>query len=123
MINVKKTLNKVLKDWGHDVFIQRLLPNGNHADSFERVTVRSVGQSGVKNSQSRQEVGEGIDISYDAVYYMSPEVYPKEGDRIYENYSAKSHRNYTMFLIDTVTPVRGRFGHIEFWTVGATRER
>lgn len=123
MINVKKTINKVLKEWGHDVYIQRVLSNGNFSEKFERVTVRSVGQSGMANTRAREELDEGIVTSYDAVYYMDFSAKPKEGDRIYENYSSKADKKYTIFLIDTVTPVRGRFGNIEFWTIGATREK
>lgn len=123
MIDAKRAFNKILREWGHDVYIQRMLSNGNHSDKFERVTTRQVGQSGLLNANSTQEMPEGMDTSYDAVYYFDDTVSPKEGDRIYENYSAKINRSYTMYRIDTVTAVRGRLGKIVFWVAGATRER
>jgi hypothetical protein len=87
------------------------------------VTTRQVGQSGSANFNSTQEYEEGLLTGYDAVYYFEDTVYPKEGDRIYENYSAKTTRSYTMFRIDTLTAVRGRYGKINYWIVGATREK
>jgi len=122
MINTKKSFNKILREWGHDVYIQRILPNGNHSNKFERVTTRQVGQSGFTNSDSVQEQQEGLIVNYDAVYYFAGEINPKEGDRIYENYSTRS-KNYSLFKMDAVSPVRGRLGKIEYWIVGATRER
>lgn len=123
MIDIKRTFRKILREWGHDVHIQRILPNGNHNNQFELVTTRQVGQSGVTNANSTQENDEGILTGYDAVYYFEDTIYPKEGDRIYENYSGKTIRNYTMFRIDAVTAARGRQGKINYWIVGATREK
>lgn len=123
MINAKRSFRKILREWGHDVFIQRILPNGEYSTNFERVTTRQVGQSGVSSSLSSQETSEGLDIKYDAVYYFEDIVNPKEGDRIYENYSVKKNKEFTVFTIDTAVPIRGRLGEINFWTVGTTRER
>ena len=123
VIDVKKTFKKILREWGHNVHIQRILANGNHYNQFELVTTRQVGQSGAANSNSTQEYDEGLLTKYDAVYYFEDTVYPKEGDRIYENYSAKATKNYTMFKIDAITAVRGRHGKINYWIVGATREK
>jgi hypothetical protein len=122
MIDAKKALRKVMREWGHDVHIQRRLDNGNYSNKFERVTTRHVGQSGVSNMDSRSIKEEGIDIGFDSVYYFEAEVKPKEGDRIYENYSVKIKKNYTIFVIAAITPIRGRQGKILFWTVGANRE-
>lgn len=123
MIDAKRSLRKILREWGHDVYIQRIMPNSNHSEIFERVTTRQVGQSGITNAASTEEENEGLVTRYDAVYYFEAEIYPKEGDRIYENYSLKNHKNYTMFKIDTATAVRGRLGKIVYWIVGATREK
>lgn len=123
MIDAKRTFKKILREWGHDVHIQRVLTNGNHSNQFERITTRQVGQSGITNSLAKSELEEGIYTKYDAVYYFEDEVNPKEGDRIYENFSLKKSKNYTMFVIDTATPVRGRLGKIVYWVVGATREK
>lgn len=123
MIDPAKTFRKVLKDWGHDVFIQRILPNGNHSKNLERVTTRQVSQSGASNANSMGQFDEGININYDAVYYFEAEIAPKEGDRIYEDISSKNHRNYTMYVIQASSPVRGRHGKVLYWTVGASREK
>jgi len=123
MIDAKKSFKKILREWGHDVYIQRILPNGDYSTNFERVTTRQVGQSGVSSSLASQEQTEGLDIKYDAVYYFEDVVNPREGDRIYENYSVKKNKQFTIFTVDTATPIRGRLGKINFWTVGATRER
>jgi hypothetical protein len=123
MIDAKRSFKKILREWGHDVYIQRILPNGDYSTNFERVTTRQVGQSGVSSSLASQEQTEGLDIKYDAVYYFEDVVNPREGDRIYENYSVKKNKQFTIFTVDTATPIRGRLGKINFWTVGATRER
>ena len=60
MIDVKKTFKKILREWGHNVHIQRILANGNHYNQFELVTTRQVGQSGAVNSNSTQEYDEGL---------------------------------------------------------------
>jgi hypothetical protein len=123
MIDIKRSFKKVLREWGHDVYIQRILSNGNHSSKFERVTTRQVGQSGVSNSLSTTEAQDGLFTKYDAVYYFEDHINPKEGDRIYENFSLKVNKNYTMFTVDAVTAMRGRMGKIDYWVVGATREK
>lgn len=123
MIDATRSFRKILRQWGHDVYIQRILSNGNHSNRFEKVTTRSVGQSGITNAMSTQEEAEGLVTRYDAVYYFEGEVSPKEGDRIYEDYSIKSNKNYSMFRIDAATAVRGKFGKIVYWIVGASREK
>lgn len=123
MIDAKRSFNKILREWGHDVYIQRILPNGNHSNEFEKVTTRQVGQSGITNSMSTKEEDDGLITRYDAVYYFDESVRPKEGDRIYENYSIKVQKNYTMFRVSAATAVRGRNGKIIYWIVGASREK
>lgn len=123
VIDAKRSFNKILREWGHDVYIQRILPNGNHFDQFEKVTTRQVGQSGTANVRgSTEEYIEGIIVNYDAVYYFESNINPKEGDRIYENYSMKSNSNYTRFKVQAATAVRGRMGKINYWVVGCERE-
>jgi len=123
VIDAKRSFKKILREWGHDVYIQRILSNGNHSNQFERVTTRQVGQGGTTNALSSAEFPDGLFVKYDAVYYFEEDIHPKEGDRIYENFSLKSSKNYTMFKIDAVTAMRGRMGKINFWVVGTTREK
>jgi hypothetical protein len=122
MINIKRTFRQILKQWGHDVYVQRIQSNGNYSDKLERITARQLGQSGSINANSVQELDAGIFTKYDAVYYFESTVNPKEGDRIYESISVKINKNSTRFRIDTATPIRGRMGKVDYWIVGATRE-
>lgn len=123
MIDAKVSFRKIMREWGHDVHLQKILPNGNHSNKFEKVTTRHANQSGITNTIAVQEQPDGLVTKYDAVYYFEAEINPKEGDRIYENYSMKASKNYTMFKVDAVSAVRGKFGKIVFWTVGASREK
>lgn len=123
VINIQRSIKHLLKEWGHDVYIQRILPNGNYSDQFEKVTTRSVGKSGLRILKAgSEEFIEGVSYLYDAIYYFESNVNPKEGDRIYEDYSTKSNSNYTRFLMKGATAVRGKFGKINYWVVGCERE-
>lgn len=123
MINEFRSFRKILREWGHDVYIQRMLSNGNYSEKLEKVTTRQVGQSGLVNVNSMEQGDEGIVYSYDAVYYFEAKVNPKEGDRIYEDISSKNHRNYSIFIIQAASLNRGRQGKNVFWTVGVKREK
>jgi hypothetical protein len=123
MIDLKKNFRKILREWGHDVSIQRKLKNGNYSQTLEKYTTRHVGQTGTRNATSAQEGLEGINANYDMVYYFEAEVAPREGDRIYEDLGMGIVRDYTIYTIDISTPVRGRMGKIVYWIVGATREK
>jgi len=123
MTDLKKTFRKIVKEWGHDVILQRKLSNGNFSTKYEQYTTRHVGQTGTMNASSAEENIEGISYNYDIVYYFEAEVNPKIGDRIRESVGFSPSRNYGTYLIDGVTPVRGRMGKIVYWIVGATRER
>lgn len=123
MIDPAKTLRKILKEWGHDVYIQRSLANGNHSKTLEKVTTRQVSQSGKMNNDAMVQFDEGYLVKYEVVYYFEESIEPKEGDRIYENISSKNHRDYTMYIIQAASPVRGRHGRVLYWIVGASREK
>lgn len=123
MINERKSIRKILRDWGHDVHIQRILPNGNHSDRFEKVTTRQVGQSGTSNALSTRDYDDGLFTRYDAVYYFEHDINPKEGDRIYEDYSTKPGKQKTIYRIEAVSATRGKMGKIAFWVVGVSREK
>lgn len=122
MINIEKTFKKILSEWGHDIYIQRIMANGNYKDSLERVTVRNVYPSGATNAKLGQELEEGLVVNSEVVYYFESQVNPKEGDRIYEKLPNNMERQ-TIYVIDTCSPRRGRGGKIVFWAVGATKEK
>jgi hypothetical protein len=122
MINLEKSFMSILKKWGYDVFIQRKKANGNYEDNLQQVTTRSVFPKGRFEAKSADEESEGIVVNSDVVYYFEASVNPGEGDRIYEmipNVASK----YTIYVIDTSAPIRGKGGKIVYWTVGATREK
>lgn len=122
MIDLEKSFSRKLKQWGYNILLQRKLENGNYKDTLEQVTTRSVFPGGMNNARSTQEEDEGVVTNSNAIYYFEASVNPGEGDRIYEmipNVSGK----YTIYVIDTSSPMRGRGGKIVFWTVGATKEK
>lgn len=123
MINEVRSFRKILREWGHDVYLQRILSNGNYSENLEKITTRQVGQSGMINTDSMSQNEEGINVIYDAVYYFEANVNPKEGDRIYEDISSKNHRNYSMYVIQAASLNRGRGGKNVFWSVGVKREK
>jgi hypothetical protein len=122
MISLERTFKRILSNWGHDVYIQRIMPNGNYRDSLERVTTRNVYQSGLTNAKLAQELDEGIASNSEVVYFFESSVNPKEGDRIYEKLP-NTFGKQTIYTIDACSPRRGRGGKIVFWTVGATKEK
>jgi hypothetical protein len=122
MINLEKVFKKTLSNWGHDVYIQRIMANGNYRNNLERVTTRNVYPAGTANSKLAQELDEGISVNSEVVYFFEASVNPKEGDRIYEKLPNNFDRQ-TIYLVDACSPRRGKGGKIVYWTVGATKEK
>lgn len=120
MIDPKKTIRNILKQWGHDVLVQRLMDGKSmkYETSLQRYTTRSYypGSSGFANIM--QEKTQGITVSSEVVYYFQDFVNPKPGDRIYEQLPTGNE----LFKIDFAAPVRGRGGKTVYWIAGATRE-
>lgn len=120
MINSKVVFKKILKEWGHDVLIQRRLSDdGMYSSKFEKVTTRSV-TSARYLASTKDEQNEGVFVNSDRVYYFESAIRPNPGDRIYEE-SESSLEDYILYGIEECYPVRGRGGKIDFWTVGATK--
>jgi hypothetical protein len=122
MINAKRVFQKILKEWGHDIFLQRRLSDDFvYEDTLERYTTRSVYTRNISLSKAHEEMPEGIITNSDLIFYFEANVNPKSGDRIYEE-SFNSLEETIMYKIDDAYPVRGRFGEVNYWIVGATRE-
>lgn len=122
MINLRNTFKKTLRDWGHDIFLQRRLSDDFvYSDQLERYTTRSYLPRAISLSKAKQEVPEGIVTYSDIIYYFEYNVNPKAGDRIYEE-SFNPLEDSIMYLIDESYAVRGRNGQITYWVVGATKE-
>lgn len=122
MIDLQKSFAKKLKQWGYNVLLQRKNHNGNYENTLEQVTTRSVFPGGMINARSTEEETEGIAVNSNVTYYFESSVNPGEGDRIYEKMPSTDGK-YTLYVIDTSSPMRGKGGKIVFWTVGATREK
>lgn len=122
MINAKRVFNKILKEWGHDIFLQRRVSDDFvYNDVLERHTTRSTLPRTIALANAQEEVPEGTIVNSEIVYYFEHAVNPKAGDRIYEQ-SYNSLEDSIIYKIDDAFPVRGRLGEINYWVVGATRE-
>lgn len=122
MINAKRVFKKILKEWGHDVLIQRRLSDDFvYNDVLERHTTRSTQPRSIALANAQEEMPEGLVTNSELVYYFEYYVNPKAGDRIYEQ-SYNTLEESIIYKIDDAYPVRGRLGEINYWVVGATRE-
>lgn len=122
MINAKRVFQKILKEWGHDILLQRRLSDDFvYDDTLERYTTRHVYPRNVALAKAQEEMPEGIITNSDLIYYFEANVNPKAGDRIYEQ-SFNPLEESVMYQIDDTYPVRGRFGEVNYWIVGATRQ-
>lgn len=122
------TLNKILREWGHEIYLQRRMPNNKGwTHTLERHTVRHMYPATRGLPQVMQEEEEGLVHNVDMLYYFRPDANPREGDRIYE--SSPTFEGYcdentgqTTWLIDYALPMRGEGGVITYWIAGVMRE-
>jgi hypothetical protein len=123
MINPERTLKKILREYGHDVLLQRRISDDFlYSQTFERVTTRHFFPSSEALAQAQREDNEGVNTNVDLIFYFESDINPKQGDRIYED-SQSNINSPNIYLIDFAAPVRGKFGKILYWMAGATRER
>lgn len=121
MTLAKRTLHHILRNYGHNVLLQRATADGkNFTGQLERHTVRHM-EPTARLGLVQQEQFEGTVRDVDLVYYFLAEANPRDGDRIYERDERWPHRQ-TTWIIDYALPMRGERGQIEYWAVGATRE-
>lgn len=122
MINAKKVFKQILRQWGHDVLLQRRLSDDNiYSDKLERVTTRHANAASRYLASTKEEEIEGLSINSDRIYYFESEVNPKPGDRVYEG-SFSLLEDYVLYVLEECYPVRGRYGKVEYWMCGATKE-
>lgn len=123
MIDPAKTLKQILRQYGHDVLIQRRLDdNFLYSEQFERVTTRHFYPSAETMSQIQKEDIEGTNAAVDLVYYFESSVNPRQGDRIYEE-DQRNTDGANLYVVDFAGPVRGKMGRIVYWIAGVTKER
>jgi hypothetical protein len=120
MIDPKSTVRNLLRNWGHNILLQRLVDEKSMAYSsrLQRYTVIAFWTGSIGFTNAMREAPQGLAVSSEVVYYFEYDVNPKSGDRIYEDLP----NGEEVFSIDFAAPARGRGGKINFWTAGATRE-
>lgn len=119
MIDPARTFRATLRQWGHNILLQRRLDDQmTYSSKLERITVRSHNPQLANQSNTMYENAEGLTVNAEMIYYFDSLSNPKSGDRIYEEYPTGTQ----VFMIDQATPVRGRLGKIIYWVAGATRE-
>jgi hypothetical protein len=119
MIDLERVFRRTLRQWGHDILLQRRINDDmKYSSKVEKVTTRRSAPSSGSQSNMMSEDPEGLTVNSEMIYYFESIVNPKSGDRIYENYPTGQQ----VFLIDESVPVRGRYGKIVYWVTGVTRE-
>jgi len=122
MINAKNIIKKILREWGHDILYQRRISDDfSYSEVLERITTRSQLAKSARIAVTSQEQLEGYFVDSDLIYYFESSVNPQSGDRIYEE-SFTNLDETIIYRIDDAYGVRGRFGEVNYWMVGATKE-
>jgi len=117
MINAKNIIKKILREWGHDILYQRRISDDfSYSEVLERITTRSQLAKSSRIAVTSEEQIEGY-----LLYYFESSVNPQSGDRIYEE-SFTNLNETIIYRIDDAYGVRGRFGEVNYWVVGATKE-
>jgi hypothetical protein len=120
MIDIERVFKKTLRQWGHNILLQRRLDdNMKYSSKVEKITTRRSSPRLRSAATTLQEQVEGLVEESDMLYYFESSVNPKSGDRIYEDYP-KDNRN--VYLVDQAIPVYGKYGKIAYWVVGASQE-
>lgn len=124
MANMRSEFESILRQYGHDIFLQRRTQNTSglptYSDTLERHTVRFSVTATRTIPKTQAEQMEGITNTSERIYYFKNDANPYEGDRIYES-DLRNEENKTVWVIDQAIPMRGLGGNIVYWYAGATR--
>lgn len=120
MIDLRQEMHKILKNWGHNIYLQRW-KNNRYDDALEKITVRYTYPRLASLGATQDFVKEGIVQDVDILYHFPWDTSPRENDRIYEE-DPRFASNHTMWKVKYALPVRGRGGRIEYWICGCNRE-
>jgi hypothetical protein len=123
--DLRRTLHGILRDYGHNVYLQRRVANvtngpyvePRYTERLEKHTVREMIPSTVQLANILEEQTEGNVTTVDKVYWFMWDVNPKKGDRIYDDRPTGRE----IYTIDYAYPYRGQKGRIEYWGAGVTR--
>jgi hypothetical protein len=123
MIDLRRTFEKILEQYGHDILLQRRLEDmiidqyrKPQFGKLERHTVRDMNASTIGLAGMQQEEVEGVLRNHNIAYWFRWDANPRDGDMIHEILEVK--RSYT---IDLAYPMRGARGRIEYWACGVTK--
>ena len=123
MSYMKTEFDKILAQYGHLVYLQRVTTNVYGEKHYDQeVEIHLTRHRGANSAlpDIAQEQPEGDVSTSERIYYFRSEVNPFEGDRIYEQ---DPRVPQTVWAIDAALPLRGLRGDIDYWVVGATRVR
>lgn len=129
MANLRRTFHGILRDYGHNVLLQRRLPDvfdsphpvPQFENKFEKLTTRYMYPRSAGLALTAEEQEEGVIRNADIVYYFEYMVEPHEGDRIYE-LGLDFKTTKSTWIIDMAWAYRGKGGRVEYWACGCSRE-
>ena len=126
MVNIRQSFDKILRQWGHNILLQRRISTPDdieprYANTLEKHTVRHRYPANRSLGSVLEYEQQGQLHAVDMIYYFRHDASPREGDRIYED-DPRFEEGPTLWLVDYSLPLRGRNGVIDYWTVGVTRE-
>ena len=122
--NLKIDFDNILRQYGHDVFLQRRSQSTagdvTYSETLERHTTRFTLPTTRALPNAQQEEMFGLTNTSERVYYFRSEVNPFEGDRIYEA-EVRTPNGQSVWSVDQAIGLRGLNGEIIYWAVGVTR--
>lgn len=119
----------IIKDYGHDILLQKRKQNStltNEAEyetNLQRHTVRHMVPATRGLPTLMQDKMEGLVATSERIYFFRKGAYPYSGDRIYEYDDAERRVGQSTWIIDEALPMRGAGGQVIFWITGVTQER
>lgn len=138
MEDLRWTVNKLLAQWGLDVYLQRRIyqegvglysePQPDPTDQrywspkLEKYTVRmTFAGRKLSLSDTQEERPEGWVHTIPLLFYFPYYARPTEGDRIYVKDKRYPNEMGT-YIIFYASPTYGRYGKVTFYVVGTKRE-
>lgn len=123
---MRDSFEGILKEYGHNVYLQRLIRNPDGTDTYSNVLEKHTTRFSIgihrALTQARDEAIEGVINTGDRSYYFMHDVKPFEGDRIYD-YLDRTEGDQEVWLINSAVGLRGDGGQIIHWVAGVTRIR
>lgn len=126
MADLRRTMDNILKKYGHNILLQRRInewdgENPEYTKELERHTVRDMHPASRTLLGVTQEGVEGVFHDFDVIYFFRHTANPQVGDRIYENIETFPN-GLEVWTIDIARPMRKDRGRIEFWVCGVSKE-